>query len=85
MLKRKVEQFLKNELHDWDSFEYTLENHDESQIKVEIKNTVWEIEKIMYFELDNDTLVLYMTSEYWQNIEDKNYNKFFWIELLTNN
>lgn len=85
MLKRRVEQFLKNELHDWDSFQYTLENYDETQIKVEIKNIVWEIEKIMYFELDNDTLVLYMTSEYWQNIEDKNYNKFFWIELLATN
>jgi len=85
MLKRRVEQFLKNELKDWDNFKYSLEDYDETQIKVEIKNIDWQVEKIMYFEINNDSLVLYMACEYWQNIEDKNYNKFFWIELLAVN
>lgn len=62
-----------------------MEKYDETQIKVEIKNIDWQIEKIMYFELNNDNLSLYMASEYWQNIEDKNYNKFFWIGLLAVN
>lgn len=85
MLETKIKRFLKYELNDWDSFKYTLEKYDETQIKVEIKNIDWQIEKIMYFELNNDNLSLYMASEYWQNIEDKNYNKFFWIELLAVN
>lgn len=85
MLEKKIKQFLKDELNDWDTFKYTLENYDETQIKVKIKNVDWQLEKIMYFELNDDKLSLYMDSEYWQNVEDKNYNKFFWIELLAFN
>lgn len=83
MLKKKIERFLKDELGDWSDFIYQLEDYDDTQIKVEIRNDTWEVESTMYFTLDSEQeLCLYLCSENWQKIDILNYNKFFWIELL---
>lgn len=83
MLEIRVKRFLEKELNDWSDFVYELEEYDESQIVVNIRNDIWEVEATMYFIVDDENeLCLYMSGEYWQKIDLLNFNKFFWIELL---
>ena len=81
-LRNRVEEFLNEQLSDWDDFKITYEKEDDT-IYATIVNELWKLNEEVHFALENDKLCFYNRSESWQTLDYPSENKFFWIHILT--
>lgn len=83
MLENKVQEFLKQELRDWDdSFEYTLEKVDDIIVVDFTKIFSQKAYKEIHFHLIDNVLHMTNLSEGYQELIGLEHSKFFWITLL---